>query len=298
MAKRKGKGGSVATTLIIIAAVISVILGRFNESFETVNKPVGDDGATYCVYFIDVGQGSATLLKSGNTGVLVDAGERESGAAVCDFITSCGVEKLAYVVATHPHTDHIGGLLKVLEEIPTDNVIMPKLTAENTPTTKTYETLLQTLYDKNIKVIKAKYGAEYMVDRISFTILGPVEQNTDLNNMSVICKATVNSTTFLLSGDAEKSEMSSVMEMLPNLSCDIMLMGHHGSKTSLEKSFLSAAAPNAAIISCGLDNSYGHPHKETLKYLASNGIDYYRTDKSGTIKVECHEGGYTIDTQK
>ena len=295
--RRKSKAKSFVSTFVFIVAVIAVILGRFNKDFETVNKP-GQEIEPYSVHFIDVGQGSATLLQSEKSGILIDAGEREYGSTVVDYIKSCGIEKLDYVVATHPHTDHIGGLLTVLKEVQVDNIIMPKIAAENAPTTKTYETLLELIAQKNIKAIAAKYGKEYTVGRITLNILGPVEQNSDLNNMSVICLANVNSTTVLVSGDTEKAEMRSVMNKNPNLSCDIMLMSHHGSKTSLETSFLSAADPNAAIISCGLDNSYGHPHEETIAYLRENGIDYYRTDISGNIVIHCYDGGYKITTQK
>lgn len=298
MAKRgRSKTKSFLSSLVFIIAVIAVILGRFNKDFETVNKP-GQNIEPYSVHFIDVGQGSATLLQSENSGVLIDSGEREYGSTVVDYIKSCGIEKLDYVVATHPHTDHIGGLLTVLKEVQVDNVIMPKIASENVPTTKTYETFLELIAQKNIRAIAAKYGKEYDIGRISLKILGPVEQNSDLNNMSVICLANVNSTTVLVSGDAEKTEMRSVMNKNPNLSCDIMLMGHHGSKTSLEKSFLLSADPNTAIISCGLNNSYGHPNEETINYLKENGIDYYRTDINGNILIHCYDGGYEITTQK
>ncbi len=298
-AKRKIKQKSLISSLVFIIAIIAVIVGRFNKSFDSPNAATDTSNAnTDCVSFIDVGQGSSTLIQSGTSGILIDAGEREYGNIVVEFLRSRGIEKLDYVVATHPHTDHIGGLQTVLENFTVDNIIMPRLTSENTPTTKTYEKLLETILNKKINVIAAKYGSKYTCGKILFEIFGPVEQNNDLNNMSVILKADVNSTTFLIAGDAEKTEMRSVMNKNPNLSCDIMLMGHHGSRTSLETSFLESASPSATVISCGLDNSYGHPHEETLKYLNNHSIKYYRTDKSGTIMVNCVDDGYKISTEK
>lgn len=298
-AKRKTKQKSLISSLVFVVAIIAVMVGRFNKSFDSTNAATGfANENTDCVSFIDVGQGSSTLLQSGTSSVLIDAGEREYGNTVVEFLRSHGIEKLDYVIATHPHTDHIGGLQTVLENFTVDNIIMPKLTAANTPTTKTYENLLKTILSKKINVIAAKYGNSYTCGKISFEVFGPVEQNNDLNNMSVILKADVNSTTFLIAGDAEKTEMKSVMNKNPNLSCDIMLMGHHGSRTSLEASFLESASPSAAVISCGLDNSYGHPHEEALKYLNKHSIKYYRTDKSGTITVNCVDDGYKITTEK
>lgn len=300
MAKRgrKSKQKSFFASLAFIVAVIAVILGRFNKSFDSVSNTVLNAGNITGVHFIDVGQGSSVLLQSEKSGVLIDAGEKEYGESVVRYIKSQGVEELDYVIATHPHTDHIGGLTAVLNSVDVGAIIMPKLAAENVPTTKTYQNLLETIAQKKIKAIAAKPGKSYTVGKINFEILGPVSQENDLNNMSVVCRADVNSTTFLLTGDAEKPEMKDIMTLSPNLSCDIMLMGHHGSKTSLESSFLSAASPNLAVISCGEGNSYGHPHEEVIKYLQDNNIKYYRTDKSGSITVFCTDSGYSIKTQK
>lgn len=295
---RKSKSKSVLTSFLFFIAVVAVILGRFNSSFETVRETTDTvtkaNSSVVAVHFIDVGQGSSTLLQSGSLGILIDAGEKEYGEDVLKYLRSNGISELEYIVATHPHTDHIGGLLTILENFKVKNIIMPKLTAQNTPTTKTYEKLLETIAQKKIKAIAASYGKEYSAGEISLKILGPVEQNKDLNNMSVICKAVVRTTSVMLVGDAETPEMKSILSYEPDLSCDIMLMGHHGSRTSLQKSFLKQVAPNLAIISCGKNNSYGHPHEETLKYLKNNKIEFFRTDLNGTVVVKCFDDGYRI----
>lgn len=302
MARKQGaksKRSSLTATIVFFVAIVAAIIGRFNSNFET--NPIENTSRlktsttdTCAVHFIDVGQGSSVLLQSGSSGVLIDAGEREYGDDVVRYIGNHGITQLDYVIATHPHTDHIGGLLYVLDNIKVNNVIMPRLTAINTPTTKTYESFLQKIHDKKIKAIAASYGNEYVVGRIRLTVLGPVEQCDDLNNMSVICKAVVNSTSFLLSGDAETTEMRSVLKESPDLACDIMLMGHHGSRSSLEKTYLQKADPAAAVIQCGLNNSYNHPHKETISYLKGNSIKYYRTDLSGDIVFTCTTDGYRV----
>lgn len=301
---KKSKRSSIIASAVFFIAIIAAILGRFNSDFEiepgsaTTKSTAAVSADTCAVHFIDVGQGSSVLLQSGSSGILVDAGEKEYGRRVVDYLNSHGIKQLDYVVATHPHTDHIGGLLTVLKEVSVKNVILPKLTSSNTPSTKTYESFLQIIYDKKINAIAAKYGKTYTVGKIILTVLGPVEQNKDLNNMSVICKADVNSTTFLLSADAETPEMRSVLKKSPELSCDIMLMGHHGSRTSLESRYLKYADPAAAVIQCGLNNSYGHPHEEVIDYLEQNSIRYYRTDLSGDIVFTCGSKGYKVKTSK
>ena len=294
---RKGKRKSFFASLAFIVAIIAVILGRFNKSFDSVNNAAVNTSNVPGVHFIDVGQGSSVLLQSGKTGVLIDAGEQEYGQTVARYLKSSGIEKLDYVIATHPHTDHIGGLAQVLKSFEVGSIIMPKLTAANAPTTKTYQNLLETVASKNIRALAAKPGNKYTAGKISFEILGPITQTNDLNNMSVVCKADVNSTSFLLLGDAEKPEIKSIMTRSPALGCDVILMGHHGSRSSLYNNFFAAASPNLAVISCGQGNSYGHPHEEVIEYLQHNNIEYYRTDKSGNIAVLCPDGGYSVKTQ-
>lgn len=303
MAKRKTsktKRKSIISSIVFFAVLLSVVISRFNGNLEKVVPTKINDAnvsnETAYVHVINVGQGSSTLVQSGETGILIDAGENEYGQTVTKYLKKVGIKKLKYVVASHPHSDHIGGLLTVLENVDTDNIIMPRLTASNMPTTQLYERLLKRIDDSNINVIEAKYGSSYTLGNTSLTILGPVVQNKNLNNMSVICKVKAATTTFLLPGDAEKEEMSSIENYSPDLKCDVYVMAHHGSRTSLSKQFLKDAAFSVAVISCGKNNSYGHPHEEVLKYLKENKIEYYRTDKVGNIVFECVKKGYAIST--
>ncbi len=301
MAKRKRRKNQkpIIGIIIFVIALVSVIFGRFSGNLDLApseSEFVSASDDTVVVHIIDVGQGSCSLVQCGETGILIDAGEKEYGNAVVNYLRKAGIKELEYVVASHPHSDHIGGLTDVFDAFSVKNIIMPELSEINMPTTRTYEKFLLKIADKNIKAIAAEYGKKYQVGGAVLQIFGPVEQNKDINNMSVICKVTAVSTSFLFPGDAEKAEMSSVMPKSPNLKCDVMAMGHHGSSTALEKKFLSAADPSVAVISCGKDNSYGHPHKETINYLNSNGIEYYRTDKHGNIIFSCDKNGYSIDS--
>lgn len=299
----KGKRGSdkrrsIVGAVIMIVAVISIVLGRFNKNFDEISVPTVNSASSYSdsvrVHIIDVGQGSSALVQCAETGILIDAGEIEYGDTVVAYLKKAGIKMLDYAVISHPHSDHMGGMLKVLKSFKVKNVIMPKLSSKNIPTTRLYENLLLLLDEKDVNVIAASYGSSYNVGKAILETYGPVEQVSDLNNMSVICKVKAASTTFLFPGDAENKEMKSINALSPNLKCQVYAMAHHGSNSSLNKQFLKNADFDVAVISCGSGNSYGHPHKEVLSYLKANNKEYYRTDKDGNIIFTCNEKGYNI----
>lgn len=292
--KRKTKGG-ISSKFGLALVLILVIFFGTNETEKqnifTGNENVSSD-AVY-VHFIDVEQASATLIQSGEKGILIDAGEDNTGEALAEYINSCGVEKLEYVVASHPHSDHIGGMVDVLSEIPAGMIIMPELSEINTPTTRVYEKFLDAVLDYDIEVELSKVGELYSIDGVTMTVFGPVKQVEDLNNMSVICKINANGTKIMVLGDAEKQELSSVYEAVHGeYKSDILVMGHHGSATSIYNSMLDDIDADVAIVSCGKDNKYGHPHKEALNYINENDMTLYRTDKEGTIVFKCAENSY------
>ncbi len=298
MAKRKTKKQNPITLIIvIIVALCGLLTGKFiGDSDPTETEPVGTSTDIVSVHIIDVGQGSSALIKSGDKGILIDVGEKEYAQTVIDYLKNSGIKKLEYVVASHPHSDHIGGLTEVLDAFPTENIIMPELSASNMPTTRTYEKLLLKIDEKNINVLSAEFGESYLLGNAKLEVFGPVKQDKDLNNMSVICKVTSQNTSVLFPGDAEKEEMESVLAYSPNLKCDVYVMAHHGSNTSLEKDFLKKVNPSVAVISCGKGNSYGHPHKEILNYLNQNKIETYRTDLQGNIMFTVLENNYVINS--
>ncbi len=289
--KIKGKKNNSIISVVIVLILLLLGGGLTLGDKADLNPYSASDAY---VHFIDVGQGSSTLIQVGAKGILIDAGEDEYGDYVADYINSCGIDTLEYVVASHPHSDHIGGLCDVLERYPAKEIIMPELTEENAPTTRVYERLLDCILENEIPATAAQVGDKYELDGISMEILGPVEQNEDLNNMSVICRVSVNGSSFMILGDAEKPELGSVYDAAPylNYKSDVIAMGHHGSRTSIHKSFLSAVDADVAVVSCGRDNSYNHPHKEALKYIESADMMLYRTDYDGHIVFKCTENGY------
>ncbi len=307
MARRKSK----KNTKKLIGIIIAIILAFFAyeaKDMVTENVDVSEfaKGDAVYVHFIDVGQGSSTLIQEGTSGILIDAGEKDYGQVVIDYLEKVGIDSLEYVVASHPHSDHIGGLDDVLYKFPVDTIVMPELEEFNTPTTRVYEDLLTAVFDNDIPA-DFIYGKQSYIfglnDNINIEVLGPVEQVSDLNDMSIILRASAYDTDFMILGDAKKQELESVYKNPLNKSLsinensfksDIIAMGHHGSSTSIYKPFLNAVDADIAVISCGKDNKYGHPHKEALNYINENAMTSLRTDEIGNIVFKVTENGYSL----
>lgn len=291
MAKRGNKINrkTLSAAAVIIVLAVVAILQNMGLLPESVNPYV--DGEVY-LHIIDVGQGSSTLIQQGNEGILIDAGEADYGNLVSEYINSCGIDSLRYIVASHPHSDHIGGLPDVLEDFEAEEILMPEIAERNLPATRVYERLLDTIIAEGLTASYCEAGDVYTLGDIKMEILGPVEQISDLNNMSAICRISVGNTDVLLPADAEKRELGSCLSRGGNFESEILLMPHHGSSTALHKAFLAQVDPEEAVISCGKGNSYGHPHDEIINYLMKNNIEYWRTDYSGDIVYRLDENSF------
>ena len=295
MAKRKSKKSLLMSLIALLLVIISAFFGG-KELITTSEADFTDDSAVY-VHFIDVGQGSSTLIQQGTNGILIDAGENEYGQVVVDYLNEVGILSLEYVVASHPHSDHIGGLDEVINTFPTDKIILPELKEFNTPTTRVYEDLLEAIYD-NGTVAEFIFDEGYhhkFNDEITLHAIAPVEQDDNLNNMSIICYIEAFNTKFAVLADAEKGELRSIYdETIYDFSADVIALGHHGSSTSIYKPYLDAVDADVAVISCGAGNSYGHPHKEALDYINENAMTSLRTDEMGDIVFKVTADGYSL----
>ncbi|NCC86263.1 MAG: MBL fold metallo-hydrolase [Clostridia bacterium] len=290
--------------LIIISIVPSLDLpfnvSTWNDAYEKADLNTGADADVepLSVHYIDVGQGDCIFIKSSSGNMLIDAGEKGNDEKILSYLHNQGVDTIDYLVATHPHSDHIGSMPKVIAGLKVKNVIMPELSEINMPTTKGYENFLIAVKSSGAKVIVAEAAKEYLMGDVSFVVLSPSQQSKNLNNMSVVIKLSYKNTDFLFMGDAEQEIEQELIEKGYDISADVLKIGHHGSETSSTEIFLKSVKPSFAIISCGEDNSYNHPNINVLKTLETYNIDYKRTDESGTIVVGSDGDKLTISTEK
>lgn len=294
MSAGKSTNKLIYTIIVVVLAVLVSFVGSKLGLFETAPSAPIDDGA-FSVHFIDVGQGDCTLIKTDKGNMLIDAGENGYETTVLNYLEEHGITELEYFVATHPHSDHIGGAAEVISRITVKKVIMPKLSSSNTPTTKTYENMLTAIKNSGSKVIAAKPDSEYLFGDVEFTVLSPFNQDENLNNMSVTLKLTYGSHSFMLTGDAEKEVEKQLLDNGYDLKADVYKLAHHGSTTSNSVKFFDAVNPKIAVISYGAGNSYGHPHDEIIDMLEEKDVTYYTTAESGTIIIKVSEGELWVE---
>lgn len=292
--KKIVKNKKLIWLLIILAiTVVSSFLGlndyeNYLDFPNTSNAESADIQANKIeVHYIDVGQGDCSLIICDGKTMLIDAGENGNETKVLDYLRMHNIKKLDYIIASHQHTDHIGGLPEVIDEIGTENIIMPRLTEKQTPTNKTYTAFLKAIQNSDTKVISAKVGEVYSLGDAQFEILAPIMDDTDnLNNMSVVVKLKFGERTFLFTGDAEKTVEIDILASGANVDCDVLKVGHHGSGTSSCVEFLEAVTPEICVIQVGADNDYGHPHKNVIERLKNYSDKIYRNDICGDIVIE------------
>ena len=292
MSQRSGKKSSplmiLLGILVVGAAVVLQQLGLF-ETEEPVSENVSGSAEAQ-VYFIDVGQGDSELIRLKDSGIdiLIDAGTRSTKQELADYLKELGVDDIDILIGTHPHEDHIGGMAKIIEEFPIGTLYLPETSDEMTPTTKTYESLLDAAESKNVTVRTASAGDVLLEQgNTSFKVLSPSHTDYDnLNDYSIVTRLKVGDTAFLFQGDAETPVEEEILDSGADVSCDVIKLGHHGSSTSSSRAYLEAANPSAAVISCGVGNEYGHPHRETMDLLEKLSITPYRTDTQKTLLAE------------
>ena len=246
-----------------------------------VDSAISTDGKLV-VSFIDVGQGDSAFIEfPGGKTALIDAGEAEAAQAVVSYLSSRGCEKIDYVICTHPHSDHIGGMVQVLSCFAVGEIYMPRAVH----TSKTYERLLLATQAKGLKIHTAKAGVTIPADpAVTVNVVAPVSDGyEEMNDYSAVLHITYGEHSFLLTGDAEKVSEKEMLASGQNLQADVLKVGHHGSSTSSHKKFLEAVAPTYGVISCDGNNEYGHPHDKIVKRLDEYDVTIYRTDLHGTV---------------
>ncbi|NLJ78387.1 MAG: MBL fold metallo-hydrolase [Tissierellia bacterium] len=266
---------SLISVILIIGIILTGCGGPISHTSE-------DYASGLRVHFIDVGQGDSTFIEfpNGKTS-LIDAGTRGAGDRVVEYINDLGIDKIDYLIATHPHEDHIGGLPEVIRNFDVNRVYMP----EKTTNTLIFEELLLELENKDLTIHLAK-GGDVIIDggKLKYSILAPNTDNySGLNDFSIVTKIEYGYNSIIITGDAEKNSEREMVELGYDLAADVLRIGHHGGKTSSMEEFLIAVDPDYSIISVGKGNTYGHPHRETLNRLQKIDSQIMRTDELGDI---------------
>ena len=231
------------------------------------------------VHFLDVGQGLSILVQCDGQNMIYDGGDRSTSSYVVSYLKDQGVETIDYLVSSHYDSDHMAGLIGCLNAFDVKNVIGSDYVHDS----DLYTSFMDAVASKGLEVQHPAVGDTFQLGNATLEVLGPVNISSDSNNNSVAIKLTNDDDSFLFTGDAEAAEEAEMIGTGIDLNCEVLVLGHHGSDTSSSWDFLSATAPAYAVISCGKDNQYGHPHADTLEKMQSMDIDIFRTDDQGTI---------------
>lgn len=279
--------------LILVSGCTNLNLEPSNSSEreESAFTPSNDE---LVAHFLDVGQGDANFIElpNGET-MLIDAGIASTGDDIVEYIENLGYDTIDYVVSTHPHADHIGGMAEVIEAFDVDAIYMPKAVS----TSKTYENLLETIQDKGLSIKTGKSGVKVLdEDDLDIVMVAPSSDDySNLNNYSIVLKITYGDVSFLYTGDAEEESLE---EITSDIKADVLKVGHHGSDTSTSEEFLEKVNPQYAVISVGEKNSYGHPAASTIELLQEYTNNIYQTDLNGTVVISTDGVNINVKTER
>ncbi len=288
MSKRKShKALSSIAVIIVLLLVAWQFITKYTSKTETPSAPASGD-KLLVAEFLDVDQADCELffLPDGKI-LLIDAGDRGDGDEIVDYLKAKSIEKIDYLIATHPHADHIGGMSDVVNSFEIGQIFAPKVASDDVPTSKTYEEFIASVKNKGMKLSRAKPGTTLFEGQdYKAECFAPNSDDYDeLNDYSVAVKLSYGIHSFLLTGDAEALSEREMINAGFNLDSDVLKVGHHGSDSSSSDAFLRAVTPKYAVISCGEDNDYGHPHTETVNaFKRLHGLEKtLRTDIDKTV---------------
>lgn len=264
----------------IIGIIVVLLAGYFGIDLTQDSKVPKD--SELMISYMDVGQGDAAYIKVNGNDILIDAGPRSNSKELLEQLKAKNIDDFELVIATHPHEDHIGGMVDVFKEYEVKAFYSPKITH----TTKTYENLVKAVKDEGLKTKELKGGMVIdLGEGAKFEVFTPQKSEyEELNDYSPIMKLSFGDTSYLFTGDAEKlAEEEALAKYKTSLDSDVIKFGHHGSSSSSSNAFIEAVSPKYGIISCAKDNKYGHPHSETLDIIKKYNIKTFRTDTDGEI---------------
>lgn len=286
---------SAVVLLILISSILSAGCADTGTG-GTGPSPRANTTGDLQVYFLDVGQGDSSVILFKDKVILIDAGEVDQGERVVGYLQDLGVTRIDLLVATHPHSDHIGGMQAVLARFPVGKVLDSGLPS----TSSLYEKFLDTVDRKNIPVLVAEQGQTIDLDpSLSILVLSPPKERLegDLNANSIVLKVSYGTTRFLFTGDAGTVAEQALLKTIYSPQAGVLKVAHHGSADATSAAFLSRVHPTIAVISLAADNPYGYPHRETLAALPALVSALYRTDHDGTILIRSDGTSYSVTTE-
>lgn len=296
MARRKRQNNKISLIILFIA-IIGYILTMYSnylnpsQANETSNQNIVTTDLK--VYFFDVGQADSILITNNGHNMLIDAGNNEDGPKLVKYIKKdLGITEFDYLIGTHPHEDHIGGLDDIINNFDIKKIYLPDITT----TTKTFEDVLDAISSKELTITIPKIGETFKLGEADFTVLYTGTNSSDLNSTSIIIKMIFGNYSYLFTGDTT-SEIEKLI-FKENIDVDVLKVAHHGSKTSSSLEFLQKVTPSYAIISVGKNNSYNHPSTTTINRLKKYTNNIYLTSELGTILLTSDGQKINISTFK
>jgi competence protein ComEC len=288
-----------AVVAVLLLLALSLFVAGCTDSLSGGSGSSLKQGTTgdLQAYFLDVGQGDSSVILFRDKVILIDAGEVDQGDRVVNDLKKLGVTRIDLLVATHPHSDHIGGMQKVLSMFPVGRVLDSGMPS----TSVLYEHFLETVDKKKIPYMVAEQGQTIDLDpSLRILVLSPPKERIgdDLNTNSIVLRISYSTVNLLYTGDATTAAEDIMEKTGYPLDAQVLKVGHHGSSGASSSAFLSRVRPEVAVISLGKDNPYGHPHKEALDRLNAAGAAIYRTDLEGTILVRSDGAAYSVMTEK
>ena len=279
---------------LLLGALLLLSGCEFRMPEQEVKQPAETTGDGLTVHFIDVGQADSALLQCGGQTMLVDGGNVADSSLVASYLESQGVEYLDYIVCTHAHEDHVGGLSGPLNTCTVGTVFSPVTEYDS----KAFSDFAKYTRQQGLELTVPEPDDTFTLGSARVTVLGPREDYEDTNNTSIVLRVDYGETSFLFTGDMERDAEADLLEAGCDLDATVLKVGHHGSSTSSSYVFLREVMPQYAVISVGADNSYGHPHEEVMSRLYDAQVTVYRTDEQGTVVAFSDGTAVTFTTEK